>query len=53
MTNINNKEDLKEINSIDVSSVTQFINNSILVDDKKILNLVKQVIAQRGYGYKI
>lgn len=48
MTNINNKEDLKEINSINIGSETQFINNSILVDDEKTLNLVKQVIAQRG-----
>lgn len=48
MNIINNKEALKEINSIDVSPATQFINNSILVDDEKTLNLVKQVIAQRG-----
>lgn len=48
MTNINNKEDLKEFNSINLNPTTQFINKSILVDEEKTLNLVKQVIAQRG-----
>lgn len=48
MTNINNKEDLKEFNSINLNPTTQSINDSILVDDEKTLNLVKQEIAQRG-----
>lgn len=48
MTNINNKEDLKEFNSINLNQINQSINDSILVDDEKTLNLVKQEIAQRG-----
>lgn len=48
MTNINNKEDLKEFNSINLNQINQFINDSILVDDEKTLNLVKQEIAQRS-----
>ena len=47
MTNINNKEDLKNINPVN-NTTSQVINNSILVDDEKTLNLVRQVIAQRG-----
>lgn len=48
MTNTNNKEDLKEFNSINLNQTTQPINDSILVDDEKTLNLVKQEITQRG-----
>lgn len=56
MTNITNNEDLKNINPVN-NTTGQVINISILVDDEKTLNLVRQVIAQRGmssrFGYDI
>ena len=48
MTDINNKKDFKEINVVDNNLSINAVNNSILIDDKKTLNLVKQVVAQRG-----
>ena len=53
MTDINNKKDFKEINVVDNNLSINAVNNSILIDDKKTLNLVKQVVAQRGVRYDI
>ena len=44
MTDINNKKDFKEINVVDNNLSINAVNNSILIDDKKTLNLVKQVV---------
>ena len=53
MTDINNKKDFKEINVVDNNLSINAVNNSILIDDKKTLNLVKQVVAQRGVNSRV
>lgn len=45
--NINDMSEQKDINEIKVSK-DLLMNNSILLDDKKTLNLVKQVLDSRG-----
>ena len=53
IADINNKKDFKEINVVDNNLSINAVNNSILIDDKKTLNLVKQVVAQRGVNSRV
>ena len=58
MTDINNKRYLKEVNLVNNNNLSNnTLNNTLFADEEKTLNLVRQVIAQRGissrFGYDI
>ena len=46
MTNINNNEDLKNVNSIN-NTTSQVNNNPILNDEEKAINLIRQIVEQK------
>ena len=53
MTAINSKEGFKDLSLFGNNTTMNCVNNSVLVDDEKTLNLIRQVIAGRKISNRI